>query len=138
MKVQPRLSRRTLLTLASAAVLAAVGVVFGGRSWLAGRRSSDDPAAKRVEPTVLESIAPMGAAYLELHPEEADAAHLRRALGLGDTDLAVLMRASAAPLRERLDRSHRDDFRHARVVKLDGWTFSQTELRLAALAQLNR
>jgi hypothetical protein len=60
----------------------------------------------------------VGEEYLRARPEEAGAARLRRAVG-SLPDLAGTIR---------------DDFRHARIFRVEGWALSLTEARLCALA----
>ena len=78
-----------------------------------------------------ESAAIVGSYYLCKRPDEADEAKILALLALPDA-------ASAEPqavLRKIVTR-HRDDFRLGRVMKLDGWTLTLTELRLCALVYL--
>ena len=83
-----------------------------------------------------ESASAVGAAFLRLRPSEADVPRLLRLLELPDPTLSRLPEAQRAEVLCRLGAQHRDDFCSGRVLKLDGWTLSLTELRLSALAHL--
>lgn len=79
------------------------------------------------------SIAPVGAAFLALHPEESDLDALVERLGLRVSALPAAgsreLEAVAVSIHER----HIDDFRHGRLAEIAGWKLSLTELRLAAI-----
>ena len=74
------------------------------------------------------SAAAVGDAYLRQAPREASAARLE-ALVLGSMREAGLP-VTPAGLRRRIER----DFAEERIVRLDGWLLSATEVRLCALA----
>ncbi len=77
-----------------------------------------------------ESAAALGAEFARLRPAEASIPALLRQL---DLPRIPPRRAELARLRER----HRLDFREGRVVRLEGWMLSTTELRLCALVHLS-
>ena len=80
------------------------------------------------------SAAVLGAEYLRRRPIEAHLPALRERLGLPEREFASP--ADHPKHRARLAAQHREDFRVGRVFDLEGWTLSQTELRLSALAYL--
>jgi len=49
---------------------------------------------------------------------------------------ANLVEAGAVKLHELMRAQQRQDFEHDRVVKVQGWILSETEVRLCALAAL--
>lgn len=117
--------------------------------WLAllglGRRAGalsapvGDPAPRRSPLPFLrhpESAAVLGREYLRTRAAEADADELARRLGLPGADLTALGPAEARSLKEEILRRHRDDFERGRVVDLQGWILSLTEVRLCALVSL--
>jgi hypothetical protein len=61
-----------------------------------------------------------------------------RLTGLILTDLPAANRGSAPALAETLRARSRLDFRRGRIVSVDGWMLSLTEVRLYALAGLLR
>lgn len=75
----------------------------------------------------------VGAAYLRLHPDEADEARLRSVLGLAGTSTPDDLAASQL---HELAARHRDDFLAGRVVRIESWLLSVTESRLAAWIHL--
>ena len=80
----------------------------------------------------------IGAEYLRQVPNEVSLPTLMYSLaslfngGHDATDAGP--DATCASILER----HRDDFREGRVLKIHGWTFSRTELRLCAIAYRTR
>ena len=74
-----------------------------------------------------DSARAVGAAYLRLHLEEADAERLTALLGadLGDDE--------GAALASRLAARQRADFGAGRTVVVEGWVLSLTEARICAL-----
>jgi hypothetical protein len=85
------------------------------------------------------SAVAVGRAYLAARPQEADVERLASELEL-PADLPDLESqaglATLVALAGSLSSRHRADFREGRVVELEGWVLSETELRLAALAAL--
>ena len=81
----------------------------------------------------LASASVLGAEFLRLRPEEARVDLLQRLLQLPTAPVA----RRGAFVRQ-LARRQRSDFREGRIVELRGWTLSETELRLCALAHLTR
>jgi hypothetical protein len=105
--------------------------------WLPRRTSRDAAARERARRLVAvvpapHSAARIGAHYLAVAPDERDLDLLVRLL---DTAEAA-DRMSTGALRTRLLAMQRDDFALERVVELDGWLLSRTEVRLYALATL--
>ena len=81
-----------------------------------------------------EEAQELGKAYLVQHPEEASADLLTSALS-SETDTPPF-HVDAEELRRSFRAHVTQDFEQGRTVKLDGWVFSRTELRLCALAAL--
>jgi len=82
-----------------------------------------------------ESAVVLGRAYLDLRPAERDPAILLEKL-----DVSRRARSAATGRQEvppELKRRHREDFRRGRIVELQGWFLSETELRLSALVYLS-
>ena len=128
------LSRRAIFRwLVLSGVAAALLYLFRGE-WMA--RSSSAPVRADGRGglfTARQSARTVGAKYLDLRPDEADVSILAQALRLPDRDPAHAI----ATNRERLFAQHREDFRQGRMVQLNGWYLSVTELRLCALAHLS-
>ena len=82
------------------------------------------------------SATAIGRLFLRTHPEDADEKALLVALGLHSVDPGRLSDEGVASQRKRLLALHQDDFAADRVRQLDGYLFSVTELRLAALIAL--
>lgn len=115
-----------LVGLGGAAGLARIARVFPFNS-----RSSGSLEAFFDRP---DSARRIGAAYLRLHPQEADAASLRRSFASAPGGAAGSLEAMGAGefagwIRDR----RRGDFRDGRTVAVDGWILSITEARLCAL-----
>ena len=81
------------------------------------------------------SAAAVGRAYLQLAPLEADA---RRLLRLICSSGPAWHTANAGRLRSLIARQQAEDFQQGRVVSVQGWTLSNTEARLCALAALSQ
>ena len=84
-----------------------------------------------------ESARTVGVAFLERFPDEDDLANLVRQLARSAVEeerWAALAGSDPAALPELLRARHRADFGAGRVVLLNGWVLSQTEVRLCALA----
>lgn len=77
------------------------------------------------------SAASIGRAYLHLHPLKADRAALIRDITLGDH-----RHSSGTPLARLVGEWQRRDFGEGRIVVLDGWVLSLTEVSLCALLAL--
>jgi hypothetical protein len=81
----------------------------------------------------------MGKSYLALHPEESEIEILVFRLGLGINALHSPGSSALDEAARIIQSRHIDDFRMDRLVEMNGWRLTQTELRLAAvtfLAQL--
>ena len=124
--------RKLLISTAGLAAAGAIGTPF--LRWEYARRKT------RLGIRLAESLGEspgarqLGAAYLVRYPDEADIETLVSAL-VADMKAAPLL-ADSPRLWQLLQRRVRADFRQGRLVRLDGWVLSQTELRLCALAEL--
>ncbi len=127
------LSRRAILRLLG----------WSGLFTLSGQlaRAAQPTSASRSEIQLYarpESAAAVGAAFIRLHPDEAEPAALLRLLELpartGSLASSVIESQHLVRLRQRVRR----DFREGQVTKLRGWTLALTELRLCALVHLSR
>lgn len=119
------LTRRRLLAL-----LAAAGV--GAAGWrLADDGGADSPEGRLT--AVLgdrEAARIVGERYLEGRPAERDERALLRLLRpLGDPEFLA-----DEELGTRVRRAVRSDFAEGRVVLVEGWYLSETEVRLCALS----
>ena len=114
--------------------LAALCGVLGLHVPLAALGCRDEPEALEQALAVLlpsrASAAAVGEAYLRQAPLEASAGTLE-ALILGSAREAGLP-ITAEGLRLRIER----DFVEEKIVRLDGWVLSATEVRLCALTRL--
>ena len=124
------LGRRSFFgTLAALGTTVCGFVLFGWRS----RRSQEDSIARLVDEIgESDDVRGLGLAYLHRHPDQADVDILRAALApsLGQPALFFGSDPPETALRDAIA----NDFGAGRTVELDGWVFSQTELRLSALA----
>jgi hypothetical protein len=130
MTIEGGIDRRALLRL-----LVALGLA--GR-FLARRRPSvagEPPGSLPELFADRESAVVLGGAYLELRPEERATPILLERLGL--TREALNEVAERERVLDGLRQRHRDDFRMGRIVELQGWFLSETELRLSALVFLS-
>ncbi len=137
-----KLSRRAVLALLGGG---AGAVVVGGAVVL---RSDDDGGGPtrpdavldplrdplRDNPDRMDGIARVGARYRELVPEEATRAALLAAIPMAE-ELPAAPRALEEEIGAQRDQI-RADFEAGDVVAVDGWQFSRTEARLAALISL--
>jgi hypothetical protein len=78
-----------------------------------------------------DSAACLGRAYLRLHPLKADCATL-----IGDITLGDGRHASGVPLARLVGEWQRRDFEEGRIVILDRWVLTLTEVSLCALLAL--
>ena len=126
-------SRRRLLA-AIAAVGAFVPAVRRARGLVVG----PDTAVERLAGLFKhrDSARAIGSAYLALRPEEADPYNLVELITRADQDPLVVHHTSATELRAWLRRRQARDFATGRIVNLDGWLLSATEVRLCALVAL--
>jgi hypothetical protein len=85
-----------------------------------------------------ESARVIARAYLATAPREAAPdvllAELSATLGLSPARLAA--GADGAALAARVRQAVREDFAAGRIVRLEGWLLSVTELRICALGQV--
>jgi hypothetical protein len=127
------LGRRHLL-----AAIGAAGALVAAEAWAPARAAVRDPAVGRLVGLFKhrDSARAVGAAYLALHPEEANADALVRLIGDAPEDPVVIHEASPPELRAWLRRRQTHDFANGHIVKLDGWLLSRTEGRLCALSAL--
>jgi|SRR5215510_4910054 len=82
-----------------------------------------------------ESAKVIGREYLRLWPEEADTDFLIPRIFSSHPD-ELLRYGEMKPLREMISAQILSDFERHHVLAVRGWIFSQTELRLCALAAL--
>ncbi|HEY7137423.1 MAG TPA: hypothetical protein VIB48_20370 [Acidimicrobiia bacterium] len=116
---RPGMNRRTLL-----ARMGSVPLVIAAGSLLDACGTGDSKAE------VLQHVANVGHAYLKEYPTDGDVARLEQALALPAKNPTDHL--------DRLDRLVRADFANGRVVRVSGWSLSQTEARAAALVALTR
>jgi hypothetical protein len=85
-----------------------------------------------------KSAKKIGLEYLRCVPREADT-HLLTDLICSSQEerWAQLAHADGRMRRELLLHQQRQDFAHGRIVKVQGWILSETEVRLCALAALS-
>jgi hypothetical protein len=118
---------------------AALGLAAPGLlSALSGCGPSEDLEAQLAgfhrDPSAAEAI---GRAYLQIAADEQDRDTLVEALAGPDLDeWERLARHDAAALEHAVRTRHREDFLHARTIRLHGWILSLTEARLATLTLL--
>jgi hypothetical protein len=130
------LSRRAMLALIGGGVGA---VVVGGVVVLRSdddSGSASDPLREPLpdDPHRLEGIVQVGERYRELVPEEATRAALLAAIPMSE-ELPETAEALEEELGAQRDQI-RTDFDSGDVIDVDGWQFSRTEARLAALISL--
>lgn len=121
--------RATALALAAPSLLSALAGC-GPDAELGGRLAGfyGDP----------EAAAAVGRVWLAASPEEADRALLIERMADGSLDeWERLARRDPEALRAAVRARHRTDFAEDRVVRLNGWILSETEVRLCALAALS-
>jgi hypothetical protein len=132
-----RRSRRRFLRVALlGAATSLLDPLRGAWGYKAARFTSPPELARRLVQSLrdLSSARAVGAAYLQMMPDEADVqALLARLL---EDQPALSGSRSAAATRQLLRRCIRGDFARERVVAVDGWLLAETEARLCALAVL--
>ena len=126
-------SRRRVL-----AAIAAMGACLPAVGRARGLVAAPDPAIERLVGLFKhrDSARAIGSAYLATRPEEANPYNLLELITRADQEPLVVHRTSAMELRDWLRRRQADDFATGRIVKLDGWLLSATEVRLCALVAL--
>ena len=82
------------------------------------------------------SAAALGAVFLAAHPDEADFDSLVTRLGLRPDSLPAKGSPELVSAAKTIHALHINDFRKARLIEIEGWMLSLTELRLAALTHL--
>ena len=85
-----------------------------------------------------ECAAWLGAEYIRLVPNEASISALFRFLAPLNESHCDVRNHEQEVTPASIHKRHRDDFREGRVLKIHGWTFSRTELRLYALVDQSR
>jgi hypothetical protein len=120
------------------AAIGAAGALIPGLRGAPGFAAVPDPAVERLVSLFKhrDSARAIGSAYLALRPEEADAEDLVQLISNASGDPMVTAHATEAELRAWLRRRQAHDFANGRIVKLDGWLLSATEVRLCALTAL--
>ncbi len=84
-----------------------------------------------------ESAAVVGRIYLREHPRQGEPAEwLARLCSKRGTDLDALCRCGQAERHAWIDRAIREDFAAGRVVDVQGWQLSETEVTLCALVAM--
>jgi hypothetical protein len=84
-----------------------------------------------------ESAQAIGRAYLQSHPQAADARTLESQIAQSlASDRKQLIAADSRSLSELLAERIRQDFEAEQIVKVQGWILSVTEARLCALTVL--
>lgn len=121
--------RRLLFAIAGLAASAAIGPA--AISHFLERLAAADEVARALRDLVShrESAASLGRAYLAVHPAEADADRLT-SLILGPAPVPT------GKLAARVSSRIQADFEAGRVVTVQGWIVSPTEVRLCALCAL--
>ena len=94
------------------------------------------PAWERLLDEQAAAIAIGRLALAQLYPDE-DSGSLIEALELRASELDTGSRESLEHARTRLRQRHGDDLRQGRLLRLNGYILSQTELQLTALIALN-
>jgi len=113
------MNRRTLL-----ARMGSIPLVIAAGSLLDACGTGDSKAE------VMQHVANVGNAYLKQYPNDANVGRLEQALQLPAKNPTDHL--------DRLERAVRADFANGRVVRVSGWSLSQTEARAAALVALTR
>lgn len=132
------MKRRNLLVLFS------LSAIIPGltSSWLyrGGSASSD----KEIEGKLLKLFSEMkspkviGAEYLRSFPGQVDSkVLLARICSSCEGGARSLTQMDARALREWIHERQRKDFEEGRIIKLQGWILSATEVQLCALATLH-
>ncbi len=120
--------------------LSALGLIRPARAWATlVERTAPEPLASKLANAVIQkdSAAVVGREYLRRVPEEADVHRLVDWIcAFHGGEREDLLEAGQQELRERLRDQQRQDFENGRIVKLQGWILSETEVRLCALAAL--
>ena len=78
----------------------------------------------------------VGAAFLAERPEDADLDVLVERLGLALDSLPAPDSLELEVAAKAIHTRHIDDFRDGRLIEIEGWNLSLTELSLAAVAHL--
>lgn len=106
----------------------------------AGKLSKPDPLCSKLSQFFInkESASVIGREYLRRVPNEANATLLVDLISSSSAERRLeLTKADTKKLRELLLLQQRQDFEDGRIVKVQGWILSETEVRLCALAALN-
>ena len=128
--------REVLQRLAAAGLIALAPGAASGAT--AAALDSVQPLTTRLRGlfTNTKSANAVGLRYLAAAPGEADA-RLLTGLICGTRDrYRRLMEADSGRLRELLIEQQKQDFGNGRVVTLEGWILSETEVRLCAIAAI--
>ena len=83
-----------------------------------------------------ESARVIGQRYLDLSPSEANPERLMALICHSEENYTRLDHADTDQLRAMLLDQQREDFALGRTIMIDGWTLSETEVRLCALAAM--
>lgn len=133
------MTRRSVLRIL--VCLSALGLTSPARALAKlGGSSTPDPLVLKLAQFFVHkgSASVVGREYLRSVPEEADARLLVDLICSGQIERrAELAKADRGELRELLLLQQRHDFEHGRIVNVQGWILSETEVRLCALTALN-
>lgn len=84
-----------------------------------------------------DSARAIGSVYLAAHPEEADVSRLLELINRADGGPPFAPLATDTARRAWIRERQTQDFAAGRIVNLDGWLLSATEVRICALAALS-
>jgi hypothetical protein len=134
------ISRRNYLHIL--VCLSALGLARSTRTLaIFGGRSESETLTTRLTEIFRhrESASVIGREFLRCVPAEADE-HLLIDLICSSRkeQRAKLARANSGMLREWILRQHRKDFENGRIVNIQGWLLSKTEVRVCALLAFHK
>lgn len=110
------------------------------RSWsrVAVKDSIEQEIARRIAGLFAHpgSAREIGREYLRLAPSDNDIAVLVRKVIPDTGKIKSLSTTGKESLRQYIANASREDFQQGRMVSVNGWMLSQTELRLCAIVVL--
>lgn len=115
-------------------------LAFAPRSWR--RVAAKDPVEQEIARRIAGlfdhpgSAREIGKEYLRLAPSENDVAVLIRNVIPDSGRMRSLSTAGRESLRRHIATASREDFQQGRMISVNGWMLSQTELRLCAIVAL--
>jgi hypothetical protein len=119
--------------------MAAAGTFLPAVRWAHGVGTTADSSAARLVSLFKrrDSARAIGSIYLAARPEEADTHKLVKLVIRGADDVPLVVHhTSDTALRAWFRERQARDFATGRIVNLDGWLLSATEVRICALAAL--